>query len=102
MHKIAVLGDKASVFAFAALGFDTRPCESREEAVAALKDCSDGSCGVVYVTEKIAALIPDEIRALRDAPIPAVILIPGLSGNTGAGRRGVEESVKKAVGSKLV
>ena len=96
------MGDRASIFGFAALGFDLFPCESREEALAALKNCTDGSVGVLYVTEKTAALLEEEIRALRDDPVPAVILIPGLSGNTGAGRRGVEESVEKAIGSKLV
>ena len=101
MHRIAVMGDIASTYGFAALGFDVLPCDDRESALRALKQCSDGSCGVVYVTERIAALIGEEIRAMRDAPIPAVILIPGLSGNTGEGRRGVEESVEKAVGTKL-
>lgn len=96
------MGDAASIYGFAALGFVTRPCENREEALAALKECCDGSYGVVYVTEGIASLITEEIRARRSEPIPAVILIPGLSGNTGEGRRGVEESVEKAVGSKLV
>ena len=95
------MGDMASIYGFAALGFTVLPCESREDALAALKDCCDGSVGVVYVTEKIAALIPEEIRARRSEPVPAVILIPGLSGNTGEGRRGVEESVEKAVGTKL-
>lgn len=95
------MGDKASVYGFAALGFDTLPCETREEALAALKSCCDGSVGVVYVTEKLAALIEEEIRARRNEPVPAIILIPGLSGNTGAGRRGVEESVEKAIGTKL-
>ncbi|MBP5289717.1 MAG: V-type ATP synthase subunit F [Clostridia bacterium] len=101
MHRIAVLGDALSIYGFAALGFDTLPCESREEALAALKSCCDGSVGVLYVTEKIGALLEDEIRARRSEPIPAIILIPGLSGNTGAGRRGVEESVEKAVGTKI-
>ena len=101
MHKIAVMGDMASIYGFAALGFDILPCESREEALAALKNCTEGQVGVVYVTEKVASLISEEIRALRDDPVPAVILIPGLSGNTGEGRRCVEESVEKAIGTKL-
>lgn len=102
MLKIAVMGDKQSIFGFAALGFDVRPCEDGAEAAKTLKELAEGDTGVVYITEALAAQIPEEIRALRDVPTPAVILIPGLSGNTGAGKRGVEESVEKAVGSKLV
>ena len=102
MYRIAVIGDAASVYGFAALGFDVMPCDSRDEALAALKSCREGKVGVVYITEALAALMENEIRALRDEPVPAVILIPGLTGNTGAGRRGVEESVEKAIGSKLV
>ena len=55
----------------------------------------------IFGAEQTAALIPEEIRARRSEPIPAVILIPGLSGNTGEGKRCVEESVEKAVGTKL-
>lgn len=95
------MGDVASIYGFAALGFDVLPCRDRESALAALKSCVDGNVGVVYVTEQTAALIREEIRALRNEPVPAVILIPGLSGNTGEGRRGVEESVEKAIGTKL-
>lgn len=102
MLKIAVMGDKLSIFGFAALGFEVRPCEDGADAAKLLKELAEGPYGVVYITEALAAQIPEEIRALRDRPTPAVILIPGLFGNTGAGKRGVEESVEKAVGSKLV
>ena len=96
------MGDKPSIFGFAALGFSVFPCEDGTEAAALLKELKETGYGVIYVTEALAKEIPDAIRAMRRDAVPAVILIPGLSGNTGEGRRGVEESVEKAVGSKLV
>lgn len=101
MYSISVIGEKTSVFGFAALGFDVRFADTKEEAENALREAVKDNAGVVYITERTAALIPEAILALRDEVTPAVILIPGLSGNTGEGLRQVEESVEKAVGTKL-
>ena len=35
-------------------------------------------------------------------PSPAVILIPGISGNTGDGLKAVKKSVEQAVGSDII
>ena len=58
--------------------------------------------GILYITEKAAEAVADEIAKLRFDPTPAVILIPGLSGNTGKGLQEVEQSVEKAIGSKII
>ena len=51
MYKIAVLGDKDSVLGFKALGLDTFPVESVDEAKTTLHDLARGSYAVVYLTE---------------------------------------------------
>ena len=38
----------------------------------------------------------------RESLLPAVILIPGVSGNTGKGIEGVKKSVEQAVGSDIL
>ena len=57
---------------------------------------------VLYVTEALCAQIPEELDRLREAPLPAVVPIPGISGNTGLGLRQVKRSVEQAVGSDIL
>ena len=45
---------------------------------------------------------PEELDRLREAPLPAVVPIPGISGNTGLGLRQVKRSVEQAVGSDIL
>ncbi len=102
MYNIAVMGDYDSIFGFAALGADIYPVNEEEDAVKTINRLKNGSCAVIFITEKLAALIPEEIEELREAMLPAVILIPGVSGNTGEGMRNVKKSVEQAVGSDII
>ena len=56
MYKIAVLGDYDSIFGFAALGLDTFAVQTREEAAEKLHQLAQGGYGIIYITEKLAAL----------------------------------------------
>jgi len=102
MYKIAVVGDRDSIYGFAALGLDTYPVENREEAVKTLKTLAQGTYAVIYMTEAIVALLGDEVTAYSESRIPAIIPIPGVSGNTGAGIANVKKMVEKAVGSDII
>ena len=57
---------------------------------------------MIYITEALAAKIPDVIEHYRTLPTPAIILIPGISGNTGQGLAAVKKSVEQAVGSDII
>jgi len=105
MYKIAVMGDWDSIYGFGALGLDTFRVEadaSAEEASAMLRRLSVNHYEVIYITESLAARIPEEIETYRTQPSPAVILIPGISGNTGEGLAAVKKSVEQAVGSDIL
>ena len=54
------------------------------------------------ITEALAAQIEPEINRYREAGLPAIILIPGISGNTGKGILAVKKSVEQAVGSDII
>ena len=102
MSKIAVFGDKESIYGFAALGLDTYYLNVREDYVALFKKlCQSQSYSIIYVTEAAAAMLEKEIDKLKSQPAPAIILIPGVSGNTGEGLSAVRKSVEKAVGSDI-
>lgn len=102
MYKIAVMGDKDSIYGFAALGMDIYPTEDKEQASATLKKLADSGFGIVYITEELADKISDDVEKYRFESKPAIILIPGIKGNTGAGLADVNKSVEKAVGSNIL
>ena len=96
------MGDYDSVYGFRALGLDTYTVDEKDEAEKLLKKLSEEETGIIYMTEKLAGELGEILDEYRDRAVPAVILIPGASGNTGAGVLGVSESVKQAVGSDIL
>ncbi|RGZ00143.1 V-type ATP synthase subunit F [Clostridium sp. AM58-1XD] len=102
MYKIAVLGDYDSIYGFAALGLDTFPVSEPEEGEKKLVSLAAGSYAVIYITEALAGKIGHAIARYKDSLMPSIILIPGISGNTGKGIEGVKKSVEQAVGSDIL
>ena len=102
MYKIAVLGDYDSIYGFATLGLDTFPVNTHEEATETLAKLAGGGYGIIYITEAWAAELKHEISRYQEQLMPAIIQIPGISGNTGAGILGVKKSVEVAVGSDIL
>lgn len=102
MYKIAAMGDRDSVSGFASIGLETFSPADESEAARLLRMMSEEGYAVVYITEKLASLIPEEIEKYREAVTPAVILIPGVTGNTGEGMQNVSRSVERAVGSDVL
>jgi len=102
MYKIAVLGDYDSIYGFATLGLDTFPVSTREEAAEELHKLVSGGYGIIYITEAMAAQLKHEIAKYQEQVMPAIIQIPGIAGNTGAGIEGVKKSVEVAVGSDIL
>ena len=101
-ERIAVFGDKESVYGFAALGLDTYFFDPASDFTAAFKRlCQNKNYSIIYITEAAASVLDKEIEKYRSEPSPAIILIPGVSGNTGEGLTAVRKSVAKAVGSDI-
>lgn len=102
MYKIAVLGDRDSIYGFAALGLDVFPVTEATEGARRLRELAEGEYAVVYITEALAAQLENELDRYRTTRLPAIIPIPGISGNTGMGIRMVKKSVEQAVGSDII
>ena len=102
MYKVAVIGDNESICGYAALGLETYPVSSAERGREVLRDMVNSDFVIIYITEALAALISEEIERYHDRSRPALILIPGISGNTGMGKRNVKRSVERAVGSDIL
>ena len=67
-----------------------------------MKRLAEDNYAVIYMTEALASDLNKEIDRYREVMKPAIILIPGISGNTGAGIAGVKKSVEQAVGSDIL
>lgn len=102
MSKIAVMGNRTSVYGFAALGLDTYFVDNADEAVHLIRRLENEEYAVIYITEATAELIPAELERIARQPMPAVIPIPGVQGNNGMGMKAVRDNVIKAVGSEIV
>ena len=102
IREMYVMGDYDSIYGFATLGLSICPVKDRDEAKTKLRQLAEGNYGIIYITEAVAAQIPSEINKYGEQTFPAIIQIPGVSGNTGAGVEGVKKTVEQAVGSDIL
>ena len=102
MYKIAAMGDKDSIYGFSSIGLELFPVTDPREAARELRRMSEDDYAVVFMTEALASALGAELDRYRERPVPAVILIPGVSGNTGEGLRSISRSVEQAVGSDIL
>ena len=103
MYRIAAIGDKDSVYGFASLGLDVIFTDMNDaESGKKLKKLAEGEYAVIYITEWLAQKLEKEIDRYRERELPAIIPIPGVTGNTGAGVANVKKSVEQAVGSDIL
>lgn len=100
MYKIAVIGDADSICGYSAIGMTIFPVKDESEAFDKLAELEDSDFGLIFVTENVYGKISDEYE--RDGALPAVIPIPGNTGNTGTGMRDVSKFVEMAVGSDII
>ena len=65
-YSIAVIGDWESVMGFRALGLDTYPVTSVEEARKTVHDLAKTNCAVIYLTETLAKDMADVLDRYKD------------------------------------
>lgn len=101
-YRIAVVGDWQSVMGFRALGLETCPADTPEEAREIVHRLAKENCGVIYLTEQLAAKLEDVIARYKDVIAPAIILIPGREGSLGIGKKAIQSAIERAVGSDII
>ena len=101
-YRIAVIGDWESVMGFRALGLDTYPVASVEEAREKVRQLAKTDCAVIYLTETLAEEMEDVITRYKDELRPAIILIPGREGPLGIGRDSIQRAIERAVGADIL
>ena len=101
-NSIAVIGDRTSVLGFRALGLDTYPADTAEEAEAWIARLAESGCAVIYLTETLAKDLPQTPARWKDAMRPAIILIPGREGSLGIGKEQIGTAIRRAVGTDIL
>lgn len=101
MYKIGVMGDRDSIYGFASVGVTVLPAENGTEGIKLLRSIAD-DYAVIFITEKLASEMDNEIQRYSALTRPAIIPIPGINSNTGIGLKNVSRSVERAVGSDIL
>ncbi|MDQ5983661.1 MAG: V-type sodium ATPase subunit F [Eubacteriales bacterium SKADARSKE-1] len=102
MRRVAVIGDKDSIYGFSALGLDIYPISNNLEGERELKKIIlKNSYAVIYITEALAQNLKGHIDIFQKENEVSIVPIPGLFGNNGIGMKNVVGFVKKAVGTEL-
>ncbi len=103
MYKIGIIGERDSVLGFMALGFSVHEAEAPETAAAMLRELvKSGEYAVIYIVENYATALSEEIARYKDMPLPAISVIPGMSGSTGYGMASIKNAVERAVGADIL
>lgn len=100
-HKIGVIGDKESVLPFQLFGFQVNYAVKEAEVKEAFRQLLK-TCSIMYITEKSADMIPEEIAKYHQQVVPAIILIPDYDGSRGIGLSMIQDNVEKAVGQNIL
>jgi V/A-type H+-transporting ATPase subunit F len=101
MYKMAVVGDKDSILAFKALGLITEIAYDGETAAKVIARLAKGDCAVIFITEALAAQIPETLQRYQSSLMPALIPIPSNEGATGFGMEQLARNMERAVGMNI-
>ena len=100
--KIAVVGEKASVMGFRAVGFEVVEAEDAPAIEGAVEKMVKEQYGVVFLTEQALEKASGLLERYKNTRIPAIIPIPGREGSLGIGMKNLSKSVERAVGADIL
>lgn len=101
MYKTAVIGDRDSILGFKAIGMDVFDVHGKKVSKV-LSECAKNQYAVIFITEDILHMVEDEIEKYSEAPLPAIIPIPGNKGSKGLGMGNIRKAAEKAIGADIL
>lgn len=102
MYKVAVIGDRDSIYGFASAGLEIHPVLTAQQGWTQIQKLVNDNYGVLYITESLYQKLEPQLEVYKEETLPAIIPIPGVSENTGLGLANVRKSVERAVGSDIL
>ncbi len=101
--KIAIIGDMESIKGFSAIGFDIIECSSPEKASSLLRNIAQTEdYSIIFMTEQMYEAAEKACKKYEEKQLPAIIPIPGITGNSGVGKKRLSHFVERAVGSDII
>lgn len=105
-EKIAIVGNKDSIFGFKALGFECFPVEKVSDALDVIKGLFSNHQGyaIIYLTDDFASKMDKELDEIKkDSPgLPVLIVIPSHKGSLNLEIMKVRRMVEKALGTDIL
>lgn len=101
MGRVAFLGDETSGAGFRPLGLDVFSAEEPRDARGLWDEVAGGAYEIVFVTEPVFREVEDLVAALADTPLPAVTVIPSVSGSDGRGAERLRRAIERALGTTV-
>lgn len=98
MYRIGMIGDRASVLGFRAVGFDVEYAHDYQTAKDALDKLAKKKYAIIFITEQIYLLIGKQLQEYSKSILPAIIVLPNNRGSRGIGMEGISKAVEKAIG----
>ena len=96
------MGDHDSVIGFKAVGVETFPCKTADEAKETLHLIAKEEYAVVLITEAYAKEMIEELDQYKQQQLPVIVPIPGIDGSFGIGVNRLRKSVERAVGTDIL
>lgn len=101
MYKIAVVGDKESIFGFSAIGMDIYPAYEEDEIKNLIPKLIEENYAIIYITENVSIKAKKYLEKLQKNKVPAIVTIPSNTGNLQYGENRIKDMVQKAVGIEI-
>ena len=101
-EKMAVVGDKAAIFAFKAVGVEVFGAENESEAKDTVKKLAAENYKVIFIAEELAKPLESFLERYRTLPYPAVIPIPTGAKSDGYAMESLKKDMEKAIGADIL
>ncbi|MDD4291140.1 MAG: V-type ATP synthase subunit F [Clostridia bacterium] len=101
-NRVGVIGDKDAVLAFKSVGFEVFDASDAQGAAALIKKLSGEDFAVLFISEELAAQIPDVIKKAKQRIYPVITAIPTSKEGGGYGMAQIKKDVEKAIGADII
>lgn len=103
MHKIKMIAPKYLIAPLAILGIEIFPADSEDEARLALaKAMSKNEPCLIFLSERLAVNIQDEVEKITTKADVNIVLIPDNKGSTGLAAGQIQSLVRNSIGAEVI
>ena len=103
MQKLKMIAPKYLIQALPLLGIEIYPADGESEARQALANAVKlNEPALIFITERIASYLEEEIKALRENPEINLVLIPDNRGRLGLAAENINRLIKISMGAEVI